>query len=73
LFCVPEVLEESVARRYEVRLIGRTEEVVERFYAISAERRIRHPAVAAICDTARQELFGSASAPRRTPTVPRRN
>jgi len=31
--------------------------VRERFYAISVERRIKNPAVVAICDTARHELF----------------
>jgi LysR family transcriptional activator of nhaA len=32
--------------------------VKERFYAISVERRIKHPAVAAITAAARRELFG---------------
>jgi hypothetical protein len=34
--------------------IGRTEDVRNRFYAISVERKLKHPAVLAICDTARQ-------------------
>jgi LysR family transcriptional activator of nhaA len=58
VFCAPAVLETAVRRQYGVRVVGRTDEVVERFYAISGERRIRHPAVAALCDTARTELFG---------------
>jgi LysR family transcriptional activator of nhaA len=33
------------------------DEIVERFYAISVERKIQHPAVAAICDAARGDLF----------------
>jgi LysR family transcriptional activator of nhaA len=33
--------------------------VVERFYAISVERRIKHPAVAAVCEAAREQLFAS--------------
>jgi hypothetical protein len=32
--------------------------VVVRFFAVSIERRIRHPAVIAICETARS-LFAS--------------
>jgi LysR family transcriptional activator of nhaA len=37
--------------------VGRTNEVHSRFFAISAERKLKHPAVVAICDTARRELF----------------
>ena len=40
-----------------LRRIGRTEEVQCRFFAISAERKVKHPAVVAICDTARRDLF----------------
>ena len=56
-FAVPTVIAEEVVRQYEVQPIGATEEVSERFYAVSVERRIRHPAVAAICEAARSELF----------------
>jgi LysR family transcriptional activator of nhaA len=56
-FAIPSVVEDEVARQYEVEAIGRTEEVTESYYAISVERRVRHPAVAAICETARTELF----------------
>jgi len=56
-FAVPSVIQEEVARQYEVEPIGATDEVLERFYAISVERRVRHPAVAAICEAARSELF----------------
>lgn len=56
-FAVPDVIADEVARQYEVEPIGATNEVIERFYAISAERRVRHPAVVAICEAARSELF----------------
>jgi LysR family transcriptional activator of nhaA len=56
-FAVPSVIAEEVVRQYEVQPIGATEDVSERFYAISVERRVRHPAVAAICEAARSELF----------------
>jgi LysR family transcriptional activator of nhaA len=59
-FCIPAVLEREVCRQYGARPVGRTDDVVERFYAISPERRVRHPAVAAICETARRELFAEA-------------
>lgn len=56
-FAVPTVIVDKVAQQYEVVPIGATDEVSERFYAISAERRLRHPAVTAVCDSARAELF----------------
>jgi LysR family transcriptional activator of nhaA len=40
--------------------VGRAPEVKERIYAVSAERRLKHPAVVAITDDARRELFGVA-------------
>lgn len=59
IFPAPEVLEREVSAQYGVRAIGRTDEVVERFYAISVERRIKHPAVAAITEAARERIFGA--------------
>jgi LysR family transcriptional activator of nhaA len=58
IFPAPEVLAAEVRRQYQVRSIGTAPEVRERFYAISVERRIKHPAVGAITATARRELFG---------------
>jgi LysR family transcriptional activator of nhaA len=62
LFAAPTVVEREVAAQYGVHVLGRIEEVRERFYAISVERRLRNPAVVALTDVARQELF--AAAPR---------
>jgi len=56
-FAVPSVVEDEVRAQYGVKPIGTVDEIVERFYAISVERKVRHPAVAAICDAARGELF----------------
>ncbi|HZH04435.1 MAG TPA: LysR family transcriptional regulator, partial [Myxococcaceae bacterium] len=56
----PSAIEEEVKAHYRVAVVGRTDEVRERFYAISVERRIRHPAVVAISKAARQDLFGKA-------------
>jgi LysR family transcriptional activator of nhaA len=39
-----------------VRIIGSTDEVREQYYAISVERRISHPAVSAVTETAREWL-----------------
>ncbi len=57
IFPAPSVIAAEVQRQYRVRLVGRTEAVRQRFYAISVERRIRHPAVTAIVEAARERLF----------------
>jgi LysR family transcriptional activator of nhaA len=57
IFTVPEAVQDDVLQKYDVEVIGRSDEVTERFYAISAERRIKHPAVSAITETARNGLF----------------
>ena len=57
LFAAPSAVEAEVQRQYGVRVVGRTERARERFYAISAERRIRHPGVQRITEAARDELF----------------
>lgn len=63
LFPAPTVVESEVISQYGVQLLGRAEEVRERFYAISVERRLKHPAVVAISEAARHELFASGPNP----------
>lgn len=55
-FIAPSAIESDVERRYGVRCIGRTDEVIEEFFAISVERRIRHPCVALVSEGARASL-----------------
>ena len=57
IFTTPTAVEGDVLSKYAVTVIGRTEEVKERYYAISAERKIKHPAVSAITEAARLDLF----------------
>jgi len=57
VFVVPDVLERETRLRYGVRLLGRAKDLRQRFYAISVERKIRHPAVIAICEGARRDIF----------------
>jgi LysR family transcriptional regulator, transcriptional activator of nhaA len=57
LFPTPTVIEEEVRQQYKVRVVGRIDSVRERFYAISIERKLKNPAVVAICEAARQKLF----------------
>jgi len=57
VFTSPQTMEEDVLEKYGVRVIGRTDEIQENFYLISPERRIRNPAVTAITEAARANLF----------------
>lgn len=56
LFAAPAVVEEDLRLKYNCERVGDLEGLQERFYAITADRRIRNPAVAAICQSARQQL-----------------
>jgi len=56
IFAAPSVIEEEIQRKHGTRLIGRLPSVRERFYAITVERKIRHPAIIAITETARRRL-----------------
>jgi len=57
IFIAPTPIATEVEKQYGVVAIGTTDEVREQFYAISVERKITHPAVAAITETAREWLF----------------
>lgn len=57
IFTTPTNVEEDVIKKYDVAVIGRTEEIKESYYAISTERKIKHPAISAITETARSKLF----------------
>ena len=60
LFAAPSAIEKEVCKQYAVRVVGQIPQVKERFYAISVERRLKHPAVVAISNAARSTLFGLA-------------
>jgi LysR family transcriptional regulator, transcriptional activator of nhaA len=57
-FVAPDVVADEIRQRYKLHLVGRLKDLRQRFYAISIERKIRHPAVAAICEVARTRIFG---------------
>ncbi len=57
IFPAHSVIEAEVKRQYGVRVVGLAEDIRERFYAISVERRLKHPAVVAISESARQAMF----------------
>lgn len=57
LFAAPTVMRNEICRRYHVAWVGELDKVCEKFYAISVERRITHPAVKLIADQAKRRLF----------------
>ena len=57
IFAAPTAVEDDVRQMYDVGIVGREESVRERFYAISIEKRLKHPAVVAISQAARRKLF----------------
>ena len=59
-FVAPTAIENVIVRQYEVAIVGRIDEVREQVYAITADRKLSHPIVAAICQLAQRGMFGSA-------------
>ncbi len=61
VIAMPDVVEDDVQARYQLTPVGRDKTLRQRFYAISVERKLKHPAVVAICDASRKQIFASAS------------
>ncbi|MEO1528445.1 MAG: transcriptional activator NhaR [Planctomycetota bacterium] len=59
LVVVPTAISDEVERQYSLRAIGELPGILEKFYAISVERRLENPAVVAISNAARKQLFVS--------------
>lgn len=57
IFIAPSVIADEVQQQYGVQLIGQTDAVAESFYAITVERKVKHPGIVAITEGARRELF----------------
>ncbi|WP_223488107.1 transcriptional activator NhaR [Pseudomonas sp. A-RE-19] len=57
IFIGPSVIADEVKRQCGVELIGQTDAVSESFYAISVERKVKHPGIVAITEGARRQLF----------------
>ncbi len=57
-FAVPRPIEAEVRDQYGVQVLGRADDVRETYYAITVERRLRHPAVVAVVEAARDAIFG---------------
>lgn len=69
LFVGPSVVEREVCEQYGVHIVGTLSDVRERFYAVSVERRLKHPAVVSITDAARHHLFAREGGERKPPSA----
>jgi LysR family transcriptional activator of nhaA len=61
IFPAPTGIEAEIEAEDHVRVVGRLPEVKERFYAVSAERKIKNPMVSAITGASRRRIFKGGS------------
>jgi LysR family transcriptional activator of nhaA len=61
VFVAPSATAAFVCKQYGVQVLGAIDSVREQLYAITTQRRLIHPAVIAICQVAREEVFGRAA------------
>jgi LysR family transcriptional activator of nhaA len=54
---IPTAIEKEVKKQYGMQLVGRLQDVIDKFYAISVEKRVQHPATRAIVKQARSKIF----------------
>jgi LysR family transcriptional activator of nhaA len=59
VFPTPAAGVPDVTAHYQVVKLGETEEIRERFFLISAERRLTHPAARAVSENARAGVFAT--------------
>jgi LysR family transcriptional activator of nhaA len=57
IFPAPAAISDEVERMYQCRQIGPKIDVQEKYYAISPERKLKHPSVVKIIETARSQLL----------------
>ena len=65
IFVGPTVLTKEIEKQFSVKTLGAATDVVDEFFAISVERRVTHPCVIAITQSARNELFAVPRKARR--------
>lgn len=57
LFPGSTAMEKEISRQYQVQVVRRVDSVRQKFYAITVERRVKHPVVMALFDAARREVL----------------
>ncbi|MCP5141870.1 MAG: transcriptional activator NhaR [Chromatiales bacterium] len=63
VFTSPAAVADDVREKYRVTGIGAVDAIRETFYAITPERQIRHPALLAIVERGREQVFGPITMP----------
>jgi LysR family transcriptional activator of nhaA len=56
---VAKVVASEICKDYGLELVGDAPTILEKYYLISVERRITHPAVRGLCSIAPERIFGS--------------
>jgi LysR family transcriptional activator of nhaA len=54
--CAPTIIESHVLEQFDLSVIGRTDQIMEHYYLISPERKVKHPAVQHLLNES-QKLF----------------
>jgi LysR family transcriptional activator of nhaA len=67
VFVAPSAIGDYVCKQYGVRRLGAIDSVREQLFAITTQRRLTHPAIVAISQAARDEVFGKSVEGRGTP------
>ena len=62
IFPAPAAIADEVHDQYLVEVIGRAKKVMVKYFAISVERHLTHPAVVAVCQAATQALSSAQPA-----------
>ena len=57
--CAPSVIVDEMRKRYNVSPVGTLDEVRVKFYAVSVEKKLKHPVLVAINEEARKKIFGN--------------
>jgi LysR family transcriptional activator of nhaA len=57
IFPIPAMIAPEVQQQYGVEVVGQVTTIRERFYAITLNRKLRHPAVVAMSEAAQQALL----------------
>jgi len=57
IFPAPAIMADEIREQYTAEIIGRADGVAAKYYAISVERKLTHPAVVAISEAAKADLF----------------
>ena len=57
IFAGPSIISKDICTQYNVNVLGKSTAIKEKFYVISYERKIKNPAVLAICELAKSKSF----------------